>query len=81
MSIMREVLRAFEEGRKQYEESVKMISAGGQQPDFTVCEVYGAGAKVCSAAASGGDGSHEKASGIGASISMERSRQATIWST
>ena len=74
MSIMREVLRAFEEGRKQYEESVKMISAGGQQPDFTVCEVYGAGAKVCSAAAS-------RAALIGASISMERSRLATIWST
>lgn len=71
MSIMREVLRAFEEGRKQYEESVKMISAGGQQPDFTVCEVYGAGAKVCSAAASGGDSSREKARSADRSVDID----------
>ena len=68
MSIMREVLRAFEDGRKQYEELIEMISAVGQQPDFTVCEVYGAGAKVCSAAAAGCDGRHAKICGIDGNI-------------
>ena len=48
-----------------------MISAGGQQPDFTVCEVYGADVKVCSAAASGGDGSREKARSADRSVDID----------
>ncbi len=63
MRIMHEVLRAFEEGRKQYEELNKSMSAGGRQADFTVREVYGAGAEVCSTASAGGDVSHAKTRG------------------
>ena len=68
MSRMREVLLAFEEGRKQYEELSETISAGSRQADFSVREVYGDHAKVCSAAAAGGDGSRAEACGDDGSI-------------
>lgn len=61
MSMMREVLLAFEEGRRQYEE---IMSEAGRPACFTVREVYGDGAKVCGDVSADGDVIHAKACGI-----------------